>query len=647
MKQLLFVLGFTLTFSTVFAQHDHRTCGSAEHFEQMKDADPQFETKQNAIERFTEEYVASGKTNRAVITIPVVFHVVHNGDALGSGENISDVYINAQLQQLNDDFRKLNSDRNLVPSAFSALHADTEIQFCLATRKPDGTATTGINRMNGGNTSWTMNQIESNLKPSTIWNRDKYLNIWTVVFGGNDAGTLGYAQFPGGAANTDGVVFLYSSIGSVATPNPAGGNYGKGRTGTHEIGHWLNLRHIWGDGTCATDYVSDTPTHNTANYGCPTYPHASTCSGAPTEMTMNYMDYTDDACMYMFTAGQKARMQAVLATGGARVSLATSDGCTAPSGGGTTCGTPSGLSSTSITTTSATVSWAAVSGASSYNIQYKASSASAWTTTTSTTTSKGLSGLTAGTVYNYQVQAVCTGGSSAYSSAASFTTTSSGGGTTCTDTYEANNTQATAKTISTTAITATIGTSTDVDWYKFTTTTAASRVKVELYNLPADYDVKLYRSSTLVGTGQNTGTTSELITYNTTKAYTYYVYVYGYSGATSASCYNLKVTTSNTNFRDMAGVEELEVERVSDMPFSVMPNPTQGEARLAFNLEKDEAVDVTVMNSVGSAVFNTSQYLTKGQNQVTLNFNDMPNGIYFVRASTGDKSSTQRIVLQR
>ncbi len=142
------------------------------------------------------------------------------------------------------------------------------------------------------------------------------LNMWVCNMGG---GILGYAQFPGGSSSTDGVVVddnAFGNTGTVTSP------YHKGRTATHEVGHWLNLRHIWGDATCGSDLVSDTPTHNTANYGCPGYPHYSTCSGSPVEMTMNYMDYTYDACMYMFSTGQKTRMKAVFAPGGPRNSFA-------------------------------------------------------------------------------------------------------------------------------------------------------------------------------------------------------------------------------------------------------------------------------------------------------------------------------------
>jgi hypothetical protein len=138
------------------------------------------------------------------------------------------------------------------------------------------------------------------------------LNIWVCTLGNS---ILGYAQFPGGAAATDGVVCLNRAFGNTGT---AAAPFNKGRTLTHEVGHWFNLRHIWGDATCGSDLVSDTPTHNTANYGCPAAGHKSTCTGTPVEMTMNYMDYTDDACMYLFSAGQKTRLQATLATGGSR-----------------------------------------------------------------------------------------------------------------------------------------------------------------------------------------------------------------------------------------------------------------------------------------------------------------------------------------
>jgi hypothetical protein len=290
---------------------------------------------------------------------------------------------------------------------------------------------------------------------------------------------LGYATFPGTATSTtDGVVIDFRYFGTTGT---ATAPFNRGRTATHEVGHWLNLRHIWGDANCGSDLVNDTPTHNTSNVGCPSYPHYSTCTGSPIEMTMNYMDYTDDACMYMFSAGQKTRAQALFATGGLRAGLLTSNGCTPPTGG-TTCAIPTGLASAAITTTGATVSWSAASGALSYNLEYKTAAATTWTLVNNATTSRTLTGLTANTTYNFRVTTVCSNGNSAVSAAASFTTQAV---STCTDTYEPNESRTTAKTISlATNITARIGTSTDKDYFKFNNTTAARNVKVTLTNLP-------------------------------------------------------------------------------------------------------------------------------------------------------------------
>jgi hypothetical protein len=141
------------------------------------------------------------------------------------------------------------------------------------------------------------------------------LNLWVCTIGG---GILGYAQFPGGASTTDGVAIDSKYFGLSGTANAP---YNLGRTATHEVGHWMNLRHIWGDANCGSDLVSDTPTHNDANYGVPAYPHYSTCSGTPVEMTMNYMDYTDDRGMYMFSTGQKSRISAIFLSGGSRASF--------------------------------------------------------------------------------------------------------------------------------------------------------------------------------------------------------------------------------------------------------------------------------------------------------------------------------------
>ena len=310
-----------------FAQ---RHCGTEEMWAQEVQQNPELAKARKAIDKHCEQYRRPEEILN-IITIPVVFHIVHNGEAIGSGTNISDAFIQAQLDQMNDDFALLNSDANLIPSEFAGLASNTMIQFCLAQRTPDCLPTDGIHRYNGMQPDWARTEIQSTLKPATIWDRNQYLNIWTVEFDAVEGGLLGYAQFPGGGASTDGVVVLYSSVGSLDMPFGSG-NYNKGRTMTHEVGHWLNLRHIWGDANCGDDQVADTPVHETDNGGCPAYPHVNTtCSGSPyNEMTMNYMDYVIDACMHMFSQGQGDRMYAVLDAGGPRESLAASEGCLAP-----------------------------------------------------------------------------------------------------------------------------------------------------------------------------------------------------------------------------------------------------------------------------------------------------------------------------
>lgn len=323
-----------------FAQNSQRNCGTMQHLEFLKSNDKHLESRMNDIETQTARFVeqqASMKTS-AVINIPVVVHVLYNT----TSQNISDTQIKSQIDVLNEDFRKLNADRTNVPSAFSGLAADVEINFCLASKSPSGASTTGIVRKSTTATSFI---DDDKVKYSSsggddAWNTNQYLNLWVCNLGN---GLLGYAQFPGGPSATDGVVILYSAFGRTGTLSAP---YNKGRTATHEVGHWLNLRHIWGDASCGSDLVNDTPTQQTSNYGCPTYPHRTCSNTTSGDMFMNYMDYTDDGCMNMFTAGQKTRMQALFASGGSRAGLLTSQGC----GATTTTTTPTQTTSTSSNT---------------------------------------------------------------------------------------------------------------------------------------------------------------------------------------------------------------------------------------------------------------------------------------------------------
>jgi PKD repeat protein len=281
-----------------------------------------------------------GSRIKTVYNLPVVVHVIHNGTAVGSSQNISDAQVLSQIEVLNEDFRKLNADTSLIPSVFAGLAADCEINFCLAQTDPNGLATNGIDRINRTTKGWTappysQTYVDGTIKPNSVWDVNKYLNIWVCNLSG---GLLGYATFPPsstntglsapfGTANTDGVVILYSAFGRVGTVSAP---YNKGRSATHEIGHWLGLRHIWGDGNCASDYCLDTPTQQTSNFGCPNFPHVTCTNGPNGDMFMNYMDYTDDACMFMFTPNQKSRIVTTLTHTPFRVNLAASNRCSPP-----------------------------------------------------------------------------------------------------------------------------------------------------------------------------------------------------------------------------------------------------------------------------------------------------------------------------
>ncbi|MET4075782.1 GEVED domain-containing protein [Hymenobacter sp. UYCo722] len=328
------LLGFALT--TNSAQAQKRSCATVEVLQQQLAADPGLAARMDAINNQAVLYAAkqAGTAQRSTVavsvTIPVVVHVLYST----ASENISDAQIQSQIDVLNEDYHKLNPDYTKTPSAFAGLVADVGIQFTLAKRTPTGVATTGIERKSSTTTSWgTADKIKSTSTGGlNAWDASKYLNLWVGTIGG---GILGYAQFPGGAAATDGVVISPVYIGRTGTVTAP---YNLGRTASHEVGHWLNLNHIWGDdsGACTgTDNVSDTPNQASENYGKPVFPHVSCSNGPNGDMFMNYMDYVDDNAMFMFSTGQSSRMNALFASGGARVGLLTSQGGVAP-GGGTT-----------------------------------------------------------------------------------------------------------------------------------------------------------------------------------------------------------------------------------------------------------------------------------------------------------------------
>jgi hypothetical protein len=287
---------------------------------------------------------AAAQNTTQVLTIPVVVHVIHSGVPVGTLENIADAQILSQLTVLNQDFRKLlgTNGYNTNPAG-----TDTQVEFCLAQQDEAGLNTTGIIRYDlATDDYWEMEDIEV-LKTQTQWNPSKYLNLWIVnEMYAQGMGLAGYAQFPvnsgldgiddeGGiitTANTDGVVLAANCFGSEEI-YPQGyylEGYNLGRSATHEIGHFLGLRHIWGDDyNCnGNDYCSDTPVADGPNSGCPDAGYDSCLEDDGIDMVQNYMDYTSDSCKNIFTEDQKDRIVTVLANSPRRHSLTTSNGCT-------------------------------------------------------------------------------------------------------------------------------------------------------------------------------------------------------------------------------------------------------------------------------------------------------------------------------
>jgi|GEM_PF-503732 len=343
---LLFLFCFIGIITLKAQEAPIRDCATFEGFYERLEADPAFRQNIEAVERITRIYERKIREEgvlglrSGVVTIPVVVHVVY----ANSTENISDAQIQSQIDVLNEDFRRMNADLSTVPGAFSGLPADIRIQFALASRDPDCEPTDGITRTATSVTSFShsstastptaRNPVKFNSSGGAdSWPADEYLNMWVCDLSGT---TLGYASFPADLAarpDEDGVVIDYEAFGDTGTADPP---FDLGRTGTHEIGHWLNLRHIWGDdgpgtplGPCeGSDMVDDTPNQDDSHSACPSFPQVSCMNGPDGDLYVNFMDYVDDDCMVMFTQGQATRMAGTLF--GVRASIVASDALVPP-----------------------------------------------------------------------------------------------------------------------------------------------------------------------------------------------------------------------------------------------------------------------------------------------------------------------------
>ena len=327
-------------------------CDAGEYFKSKMETDPEFRRNHEMIIRLIEEYYRTidrddeSSLRGGRIIIPVVVHVLHEGEAVGTGTNVSDVQVQSQIDVMNRDFRKLNADVSTTPAAFLPVTADTRIEFQLAARDPTCGATNGITRQAAGRTFYTASQAKSagtgGVDP---WDPEKYLNIWVVPdlrsASGNDI--LGSSSFPADALNQQGFVVDFEFLGNIGTgtTNP---RFNDGRTAVHEFGHFFNLQHIWADdddrdGVCddppecdGSDGIDDTPNAGEPNFNTPVAPLTDCCTAGDGVMFMNYLDYVDDSAMVMFTQDQATMMVATLY--GTKASLIGSDGLLPPPDGG-------------------------------------------------------------------------------------------------------------------------------------------------------------------------------------------------------------------------------------------------------------------------------------------------------------------------
>jgi hypothetical protein len=330
MRTILFVIAICIA-TLNYAQP---RCASSEYLDVQKKTDPFLNGRMQSIEQSTKltahitsissiNSIAGNQLDNVstVIKIPVVVHILYNR----TDENISDEQVKTQIDALNRDYRRKNSDTVNTPARFKSIAADVQIEFVLATADPDGRPTSGIIRKKCNRDSW---ETDDKIKYSKnggddAWDSHSYLNIWV----GKINKVLGYSTFPGTDAAVDGVVITYTAFGTINTPSP----YQLGRTTVHEVGHWLNLKHIWGDEHCGDDFVDDTPKQGYYTTGCPGGEFRSSCdNGSLGDMYMNYMDFTNDDCMNIFTLGQKSRMRSLFNAGGARAGILSSKGLNQP-----------------------------------------------------------------------------------------------------------------------------------------------------------------------------------------------------------------------------------------------------------------------------------------------------------------------------
>ncbi len=623
MKSLLTL--FTAVLFTLNFSQAQKKCATHDKHLELIESDDEYSRNLRKIEAQTRNFIETqGKFSNQrnvpdVVTIPVVVHVLWKT----AQQNISDAQIQSQIDVLNEDFRKLNANVGNTVTDFQDRIADVEIEFCLASVDPDGNPTTGIIRKQTTRNEWGTNDAIKKPKSggSLAWPRDEYLNIWVGNIQSGVLGTiLGYAQFPGGGASTDGIVVAPQFFGS---KQKGSGFYLQfpsdlGRTATHEVGHWLNLRHIWGDGNCsADDFVGDTPKSDDSNSGCPV--NHKSCNTR--DNVQNYMDYTDDNCMTMFTEGQKNRMRAVLNNGGARFALRSSNGC------GTlnpTCTGPKAIDVDADETT-AEVTFTGAYYGNAYTVEIREPNG-AWANAGSTTSNSiTLTGLTGCTVYEIQITSDCTDslGTMATSGIITFTTV----GPECSCDPPQNIT-----------FSNTTWTQTTIGWEE-----VQSAVKYQ-------FEGRLRGGLGLVKkTRQITAPANSFRTFSLFPFLTYEVRARSLCGDIGVSDWSgWNAFTLNNSGGKSSGInlEALDIFPSNDEIARVYPNPTSDKISLAYIGEEFENVTVRLIDFMGKTVKLGVVNLQAATSIDLFNVSNVNTGMYLLQLSVdGAEISTQKVLI--
>lgn len=642
---MLLLFTFLFYFTIRSGAHD-RNCPSQELLQKQLKNNPELlksrQELENATQILNDKYLmkgnkeASSSQRTGVITIPVVFHIIHNGEAVGNGRNISDAQILSQLQVLNEDFRKLNANSANTPIPFKPFSADCEIEFCLALQDPQGLPAIGIQRFNGMQESFDINQME-NLKTMLAWDPNRYLNIYSADITAI-GGAIGFATFPVlPVPLNDGVVCDFRTIGR-APANPFatffGGAFRGGRTATHEIGHWLNVFHIWGDdgNLCnGTDLVFDTPNQGGPNFGCPLFPKFS-CNNLPNgDMFMNYMDLSDDACMNMFTQGQKLRMSATLDN--VRTGFVNNTLCARL------------FLSTNITAATATLSWSPFVGAVSHNVRWRILGGNGvWTNGVSITNSININGLMPfPAAYEWQVQPVFANNTTgAFSVSQLFRTLAALPPVVCPNDpnenaifgpYLMNGTQGQGI----------ICPAADIDRFVIQNNMPNGTLRLVLTNLALDYDIELRNTvnNTLLAASTNTGIANDTLLYTNLPTGNYYVYVFAKIPLiVNVQPYTVKMLLLPNGMPIPPGMKS--VKPVNNA-VKIFPNPANHYISVDAG-SYNGSLTITLYDLWGN-VHHQKNIPEHGGENLNLDSGHIPSGIYILQIKKEDETINEKVIV--